>query len=81
MSYVIEIRFEIHVGDTGDRTYEVSTRQGSSGDIVPTLVLHDSHFADDAFAALKRATRAAIAGRTGELTPAYPDRCEKFQME
>jgi len=81
LSRVIEVRFEAIESDTGDRTYHVTTRQGSTGQIVPTFVMHESHSWEAAFTEMKRAVRAAIHRRTGELTPAYPERCNTTRIE
>lgn len=81
MSRVIEVTLQCLESDSGDRTYQVTTRHGSTGELVPRFVLHDSHSWESAFSELKRAARAAIHKRMGELTPAYPERCKHTKIE
>lgn len=47
-AYIAEVRYEVHVDDHLDRTYKVTRRMGPAGSNPPTLVVHHSHFPEDA---------------------------------
>ena len=55
-----EVRRDHYTNGTVDKYYRVTRREGKSGDCPPVIVLHDSHFADDAIKAASKEMRKSV---------------------
>lgn len=65
----IEVSFLIETTETGDQVFQVTARMAKKGMMFgPPNLLHDSHSAESAQRALRRAVTAAINERTDALT-------------
>jgi len=65
-----EILFQCQTDDAGDVTYQVTSRQGSAGEMPPQYVLHRGPAREAALKVLQRAARAAARGQMEKITTA-----------
>jgi hypothetical protein len=69
-SSTIEIEFSCLTDDSGDKTYQVTSRYGNAGECPPTHILHHSHYPDAAMKVMRDSCRAAIAEKIDAITVA-----------